>query len=106
MINSSSTLSTFLGYHGNAPDRRAFIDEFAEDSDEDAIGLNWLTEAYQEDGDEDTCPVAVAFGDNRDDRHHMLDWGGFMDRENTGTRTSGATYYYIEGCNPDSGYEL
>jgi hypothetical protein len=105
-VNSTSTLSTYLAYHGLAPDRYAFIDEYAEDVYSDGVGIDWLLEAFVSGNmadDQDTCPVAVVFGSSSANRDLMFEWGGMADRKNTGTRTAGASYYFLEGCDPEGG---
>lgn len=105
-VSSTSTFSTFLGYHGLAPDRYAFIDNYARDVYSDGVGVDWLAEAYVSgnmEDNQDTCPVAIVFGQGSSNRDLMYEWGGMADRKNTGTRTSGATYYYIVGCDPAAG---
>lgn len=105
-VNSTSTMSTYLAYHGFSPDRYAFIDEYAEDVYSDGVGTDWLLEAFDEGNmpnNQDTCPVAVVFGSSSSLRDSMFDFGGFADRKDTGTRTSGASYYFLAGCDPDDG---
>lgn len=105
-VNSSSTFSTYLAYHGLAPDRYAFIDNYARDVYSDGVGTDWLAEGYVSGNmanNQDTCPVAVVFGSGSANRDLMYDWGGMADRKDTGTRTSGASYYYLIGCDPDGG---
>ncbi len=103
MIGAGSTLSTLLGYHGTTADREWGAD-FAEDSYEDGVGENWVlqgTDFGGGAGDSDLCAVGIVFGDDPDARLHMFEWGGFADREDTGDREVGSTYFYIEGCAPN-----
>lgn len=108
MVDDTSTFSTYLGYHGTAPDRSLFITNYGFASYEDGIGLNWLLEAVQFDilPNEDTCPVAIVFGDTFDLREHMYEWGGFDDREDTGLRTTNATYWFFLSCDPGNANPL
>lgn len=104
-VDSSSSMSTYLAYNGLAPDRYAFIDGYAEDVYSDGVGIDWLLEAYDAGnmgGNQDTCPVAIVFGETGALRDAMFDFGGFGDRKDTGSRDD-ADYYVVFGCNPEDG---
>jgi hypothetical protein len=104
MLSPTGTMNTLLGYHGNAPDRK-WGKHYAEDAYENGIGLDWVVEGYEEGNmkdDQDTCPVAMIFGEDESDREHMYEWGGFNDREDTGDPKGSSTYFYIVDCDPVS----
>lgn len=105
MLSPTGTMNTLLGYHGLSPDRK-WGKKYAQDVYEDGVGEDWVVEGTDfgnMSGNQDTCTVAILFGDNAADREHMSTWGGFNDREATGNPTVGSTYFYIEGCDPEGG---
>lgn len=107
---ASGSLSTYLGFHGDAYSSTANInrmDDYVRLSRLDGIGENWLDELYDPDSgaNDDQCPSAIVFGSTGTARDHMYTWGGFGDREDTGTKST-ATYYYIKGCDPLNGQTL
>jgi hypothetical protein len=102
MLTATGTMNTLLGYDGTAPDR-VWGKSYAEDVYDDGIGQDWVVEGYNHGNmkdNQDTCAVAVLFGDDAGDREHMYEWGGFNDREDTGDPTLGSTYFFVEGCDP------
>lgn len=105
MIDPNGSFNTLLGYHGIAPDRK-WGKNYAEDVYFDGIGEDWVIEGTDWNNmkdNQDTCTVAIIFGDNKADREHMYTWGGFNDREDTGNPTVGSTYFYMQGCDPQGG---
>lgn len=103
MLAPGGTMNTLLGYHGLSPDR-TWGKNFAEDVYDDGLGEDWVIEGtdFAAFGGDDTCAVAVIFGDDAYDREHLYEWGGFNDREATGDPTVSSTYFYVEGCDPAS----
>ncbi|MFT3767049.1 MAG: hypothetical protein QM820_16245 [Minicystis sp.] len=107
---TSGTLSTYLGFHGDAYSGASHVtemDNFVQHSLHDGIGENWIDYLYDPDpgANDDQCPSAIVFGSTATARDHMYTWGGFRDREDTGTKGV-ATYYYIKGCDPLNGQAL
>lgn len=107
---STGTLSTYLGFHGDAYSGASHVtemDNYVQHSLHDGIGENWLDYLYDPDpgANDDQCPSAIVFGSTATLRDHMYTWGGFRDREDTGTKGA-ATYYYVKGCDPLNGQAL
>lgn len=107
LVNSSSSFTMWNAFHGDSScgsHVTDYVSEYAWSSIEDGVGENWLDLAYDSSGDDD-CPVSIVFGDTKSKRRHMYEYGGFLDRENTGTKNA-STIFYIGGCNPDHGIKL
>jgi hypothetical protein len=102
MLDPNGTMNTLLAYHGVAPDR-SWGKNYAEDVYSDGLGEDWVIEGTDwgnMEDNQDTCTVAIIFGDDAADREHLYEWGGFDDREATGNPTLGSTYFYMGGCDP------
>jgi hypothetical protein len=109
-VDSGSTFTMFNAYHGNvhcSDARTADIGDYSDDSVWDGAGDNWMDEMHDNSGsvNGDDCPVSVVFGSSRSLREHMYEYGGWRDREDTGTK-SGSTYWYFAGCDPGGGSVL
>lgn len=105
--DSNSTFTMWNGFHGDSScgsHVTDYVSDYAWSSFSNGVGENWLDEAYDSSGDDD-CPVSIVMGDSKSKRVHMYEWGGFTDRENTGSKT-GSTYFYISGCDPKNGIKL
>lgn len=103
----TGVFTMFNAYHGNvscSDARTAEIGDYSEASVHDGAGDNWLDMMYSNSAsaDSDNCPVSVVLGHVAADRDHMYTWGGWLDREDTGTKDA-STIYYIGGCDPGGG---
>ena len=108
---SSSVFNMFNAYHGNvscSDSRTAEIGDYSDASIFDGAGDNWLDMMYSNTAaaNGDNCPVSVVFGSSDGAlRQHMYDYGGWRDREDTGSKTN-STIFYIGGCDPAGGSVL
>ena len=110
ILSAASSLRMYLGFHGIARDRADSTKDknFVSDSKHNDIGENFLDEMYRSDSigwSYEQCPMAIVFGASRTQRRDMYLNGGFKDRKDTGPKT-GATLWYIAGCNPEGGVTL
>ncbi len=104
--NSSFTMwNAFHGDSSCGDHVTDYIGDYAYGSFANGVGENWLDAAYDNDGDDDDCPVSIVLGSTADARHHRFEWGGFTDREDTGSKT-GSSYYFFSGCTPTHGRTL
>ncbi len=106
----TSSLRVWNAFHGDSDCGsfvKGYVEDYAEESDYNGVGENWIDEAYDDSssGNNDDCPTSIVMGDNADDREHMYEYGGWLDIEDTGDKT-GSTIFYISGCDPDSGTVL
>ena len=99
----------FLAFHGISYDSLTDLnrlEDYLEDSVDNGLGSNWLSEMFRaRTFGEDQCPVAVIWGEDKQSRDLMFDFGGFDDIKDVGDGSS-ATYYYLNGCDPKGGPEL
>ncbi len=107
---SGSTMTMWNAFHGDSACGsfvKGYVEDYAEDSDFNGVGENWIDEAYDDDNDanEDDCPTSIVFGASSGDREHMYEYGGWRDREDTGDKT-GSTIFYVSGCDPSNGTVL
>lgn len=110
MSQQDSTFTMWNAYHGNvscSDSRTAEIGDYADASIHDGAGDNWLDMMYSNSAsaDGDNCPVSVVFGDTAALRDSMYDFGGWLDRKDTGLKDA-STIYYIGGCDPSGGSVL
>jgi hypothetical protein len=106
----ASTFTVWNAFHGDSScgsHVKGYVEDYAEDSDWNGVGENWIDEAYDSDwgANNDDCPVSIVMGSNSDDREHMYEYGGWLDIEDTGDKT-GSTIFYISGCDPSDGATL
>ena len=107
ITTSTSSLTVWNAFHGDSSCGgfvTDYVGDYASESLSDGVGENWLDEAYDSWGADD-CPVSIVFGSTPSARANMYEYGGFMDRKNTGSKT-GSTIFYIAGCDPDGGRVL
>ncbi len=105
--DSDSTFTVWNAFHGDSSCGNhvtTYVGDYAWGSIDNGVGENWLDEAYDSSGADD-CPVSIVMGSSASLREHMYEWGGFRDREDTGSKT-GSTYFFISGCAPTSGRVL
>ena len=106
---SESHLSVWNAFHGDSScgwTTSWWVSDYAEDSIYDGVGENWLDEAYDDNwftGDD--CPTSIVFGSTSAARENMYQYGGWLDRKDTGSKV-GSSIYYISGCAPDKGRVL
>jgi hypothetical protein len=110
MVSSDSSFSVWNAFHGDSScgsHVTSYVKFYSLFSILDGVGENWIDAAYDDDSgaDSDDCPVSIVFGSSSGVRHNMFEYGGWADRKNTGTK-SGSTYFFINGCDPDSGVML
>jgi hypothetical protein len=107
ITTTASTMTMWNAFHGDSScgdHVTDYVGDYAADSLFNGVGENWLDEAYDSDGADD-CPVSIVFGSSSSVRHDMYEFGGFLDRKNTGSKT-GSTIFYIAGCDPINGRTL
>lgn len=107
---SSGTFTVWNAFHGDSSCGSwvtTYVSDYAWSSEYDGVGENWMDAAYDNDSGSNTddCPVSIVMGSTSSLREHMYEYGGWNDRENTGSKT-GSTYYYFSGCDPDNGVVL
>jgi hypothetical protein len=106
---SASKLSVWNAFHGNSTcgwTTSWWVGDYAEDSIYDGVGENWIDEAYDDNwftGDD--CPTSIVMGSSSSVRDNMYEYGGWLDRKDTGPKY-GSSIYYISGCDPDAGRVL
>ena len=110
LTDPASGFSVWNGFHGDSSCGNhvtSYVDDYTASSFHNGVGENWLDEAYDNSilANHDDCPVSIVFGATKAARDHMYEFGGFEDRENTGSKTS-STYYFISNCDPDNGRKL
>ncbi len=109
--NSTSTFTVWNAFHGDSSCGSGvdnYVSDYAWGSFDNGVGENWIDEAYNPafwPWETDDCPVSIVMGSTSSLREHMYEWGGFRDRENTGSKT-GSSYFSISGCAPTSGRVL
>jgi hypothetical protein len=107
ITTSTSTMTVWNAFHGDSSCGNHvtdYVEDYAWGSIFNGVGENWIDEAYDTDGADD-CPVSIVFGSSSAARANMFEFGGFMDRKNTGSKT-GSTIFYIAGCDPTGGRVL
>jgi hypothetical protein len=107
ITNSTSGFTMWNGFHGDSScgsHVTSYVSDYSSSSISNGAGENWLDEAYDTSGDDD-CPVSIVMGSSSSARRNMYEYGGWLDRKNTGNKT-GSTIFYIAGCNPDNGRTL
>ncbi len=110
ITTTSSSFTMWNAFHGDSScgsKVKRYVKRYAEDSDSNGVGENWIDEAYDKDwgSNNDDCPVSIVFGSTSSKRENMYEWGGWRDRKDTGSKT-GSTIFYIGGCDPSSGISL
>jgi len=109
--NTTSTFTVWNAFHGDSSCGSGvdnYVSDYAWGSFENGVGENWIDEAYNPAfwwWETDDCPISLVMGSSATVRTHMYEWGGFRDREDTGSKT-GSTYFRISGCAPTSGRVL
>lgn len=107
ITTTSSTMTMWNAFHGDSScgdHVTDYVGDYASGSLFNGVGENWLDEAYDSGGADD-CPVSIVFGSSSLARNDMYEYGGFLDRKNTGAKT-GSTIFYIAGCDPVNGRTL
>lgn len=111
-IKEEGQFRALLGYHGLSKDKMSYFSApgFVDDSYEDGIAENWVTEMYDSswkiDGvKKEICPTAIVFGSTNSLIENFAENGGFKDRKDTGDKSQ-SIYFYIGGCAPHSASEL
>jgi hypothetical protein len=110
LVTSTSGFSMWNAFHGDSSCGnfvKRYVKRYVANSRGDGVGENWIDEAYDWDigKNNDDCPVSIVFGETEAQRLAMFEAGGWRDRKNTG-RKVGSTYFYVGGCDPDSGQKL
>lgn len=110
MVNSSSNFTMWNAFHGDSScgsHVKRYVKRYAEDSDYNGVGENWIDEAYDKDwgSNNDDCPISLVFGSSSSVRENMFEYGGWLDRKDTGSK-SGSTYFYMGSCDPSNGVTL
>ncbi|RKH21761.1 hypothetical protein D7X74_00060 [Corallococcus sp. CA047B] len=108
MLTHSSGFTVWNAFHGDSSCGnfvKRYLDDYAANSKNDGVGENWIDEAYDWGAFKDDCPVSIVFGETKALRKSMYAAGGWKDRKNTGSKT-GSSYFYVGGCDPDSGRSL
>lgn len=108
--SSASTFTMWNAYHGNVPctdARTTAVGLYAADTIWNGAGDNWMDLMHEDDWwwDADTCPMSLVFGSSPSVREHMYEYGGWKDRQDTGTK-SGSTLWHFAGCDPRGGSAL
>lgn len=106
----SSSFTMWNAFHGDSScggHVASYALLYSISSENDGVGENWIDAAYydSDDANDDDCPVSIVMGASSSAREHMYEYGGWNDRENTGSKT-GSTYFYIPGCDPSNGVVL
>ncbi|MFN3197632.1 MAG: hypothetical protein ACE366_04280 [Bradymonadia bacterium] len=102
-------LRTWLGFHGISYDTLAGrITDYAESSYYNGLGDNWIDEMYRNrwGSDNDECPTSIIYGESTSEMNSQHDYGGFNDRNKSGTVKNKRKIFYIDGCDPKSAPEL
>jgi len=111
LTDSGSSFTVWNAFHGDSScgsHVKGYVSDYAKDSTFDGVGENWIDEAYDNafwPWETDDCPVSIVMGSTESLADHMYTYGGWKDRENTGSKTSG-WYYWVSGCAPTSGVVL
>ena len=110
MVASDSSFSMWNAFHGDSScgsHVTSYVNLYSLLSINDGAGENWLDAAYDNDSaaNSDDCPVSIVFGGSSSVRANMYEYGGWLDRKNTGTK-SGSTIFFIRGCDPAGGSVL
>ncbi len=100
-------LRLYLGFHGisySSPGSAGEVQAFASTSLNNGVGTHWLTERVYFGilGNDDQCPVAIAWGTDGADALGFINNGGFGDRTNN-TPHEVRRRMWIDGCDPDEG---
>jgi hypothetical protein len=108
--HSGSAMRMWNAFHGDSScgsHVTSYVSDYAWSSLYDGAGENWIDAAYDDDGgnNNDDCPVSIVFGSSSSARASLFEYGGWLDRKDTGSKT-GSTYFYVGGCNPDNGVTL
>ncbi len=107
---TASTFTMWNAFHGDSSCGsrvKTYVKGYAESSDYNGVGENWIDEAYDWDlgSNNDDCPTSIVMGSNGANRDLMFEYGGWLDRKNTGSKI-GSTIYYVSGCDPSNGITL
>jgi hypothetical protein len=110
MVASDSSFSMWNAFHGDSScgsHVTSYVSHYAWLSMLDGAGENWLDAAYDDNAsaNSDDCPVSIVFGGSNSARVSMYEYGGWLDRKNTGTK-SGSTIFFMSGCDPAGGSVL
>ncbi len=110
MVSSDSSFSMWNAFHGDSScgsHVTAYVGSYASGSLLDGAGENWLDAAYDNNSSANTddCPVSIVFGASHAQRANMYEYGGWLDRKNTGSKT-GSTIWFMGGCDPAGGSVL
>ena len=108
LVTSTSGFSIWNAFHGDSSCGnfvKRYLEDYTASSKNDGVGENWIDEAYDWGVFKDDCPVSIVFGETKALRKSMFEAGGWKDRKNTGSKT-GSSYFYVRGCDPDSGRSL
>lgn|GEM_PF-2311483 len=107
ITTSGSPFRMWNAFHGDSScgsHVTSYVGSYAAESFFDGVGENWLDEAYDTSGDDD-CPVSIVMGSSYANRKNLFENGGWLDRKDTGSKTS-STIFYFHGCAPSSGRKL
>ena len=106
---SSSQFSVWNAFHGTSSCGTHvvwYVTTYAMESSYNGVGENWIDEAYDDNrANEDDCPVSIVFGSSSSNRNLMFEYGGWLDRKDTGSKTA-SSYFRISGCDPAAGIVL
>ena len=106
---ASSSFTMWNAFHGDSScgsHVTDYVRSYAAESTYNGVGDNWIDEAYDDDGAEgDDCPVSIVMGATAAACENMYEYGGWLDRTNTGNKNT-SVYYFISGCNPDNANAL
>lgn len=107
---SASPFTMWNAFHGDSScgsHVTDYVAVYAAFSAENGVGENWIDVAYDNDAGSDTddCPVSIVMGNTESAIDHMYEYGGWLDREDTGSKTRGSMFY-IAGCDPSNGRVL
>lgn len=106
----SGNFAALLGFHGISFDGSTHtnhFENFVNGARYDGLGDDWVDDMTWRPGgsDNDECAVAVVYDDTDNAADFIYDHMGFDDWKTPGNHGT-SYYYYINGCDPDSGKAL
>jgi hypothetical protein len=109
-VDADGQMRMWNAFHGDSScgnHVKRYVGRYARNVTYNAVGDEWIDQAYDSKwgSNNDDCPVSIVFGSSSANRNSMYEYGGWRDRKNTGSRT-GASIFYVSGCDPSNGRSL